>query len=154
MMRRLTLQEVLVDIVNHVSDWPQYRVKVYDVPHALVAGFQVGSERWPVSIVDIKAGLDELKATRHKLLGLREKVRPMPLRPWPEDQVAREVHVRVALLNCAVMMESPGERENVAWWATFLGRLRAGLGPLGNPRNFRTALVHDAIGMPMTVQAV
>ena len=152
--RRITLQEVLVDIVNTVSDWPQYRVKLYDDPLALVAGFQVGTERWPVSLHDIKKGRDELEDTRRTLLAIREKMRPLPLRPWPEDQVAREVHVRVALLNCAVQMTTLDERENVAWWATFLGRLRAGLGPLGNPMNPRAALVHDSIGMPLQQQNV
>jgi hypothetical protein len=118
------LLHVLAEAVNTVADWPQYSAVADDDPVARVIGYRVGPYRWRVPIRDVRDTLPELQRKRDELKVMARRF-PLPLRPYPLDQRAREVHARCTLLTAAAYITTSEMRVETARWITFLGRLRA-----------------------------
>jgi hypothetical protein len=97
-------------------------------------GFLVGPDEnlvgsWQMPLRDFKRDMVEVEEKRAELKWMQRRVKQLPLDPWPADHVAREVHVRLALLNAASDIMEAEARKHTAWWVTFLGRMHAGWGP-------------------------
>jgi hypothetical protein len=130
----MSLLDVLVAAVNTVADWPDYECWAADDAISRTIGFLVGPDEnlvgsWQMPLRNFKRDMIEVEAKRTELKWMQQRVKPLPLDPWPADEVAREVHVRLALLNSAVGIMEAEARRHTAWWVTFLGRMHAGWGP-------------------------
>lgn len=120
----LVLLLVLAEAVNAVTDWPVYKAMPADEPVRRLIGMVVGPFKWEIPLSEIKRSLPEVIAKREQLERMAMQY-PLPLRPYPYDQRAREIHIRHALLAASVEVFNSEMRQETAKWVTMLGRLRA-----------------------------
>lgn len=157
----MALLQVLAEAVNTIADWPNYECMASDNPIDRVIGFTILGfdneriESWEIPIRDCKRDADAIKDKYDELRIMSQRVKPLPLDAFPADQLAREVHVRLALLLCAAGLSSADSRRHTAWWVTFLGRMRAGWGPfdrtLVEPTSYTDPnSMLDSFGMTVT----
>jgi hypothetical protein len=124
--------EVLAEAVNAVADWPLYCAICSDEPRHLLVGYKVGRQAWHVPLKVLKSERVLLLAKFVQLNALAKRT-PLPLRPYPYDQLAREVYARSTLLSCASEITNIAMRRETAKWITFLGRLRADPSGVSSP---------------------